>query len=676
MHDYNIHNKEIEEPHTVKTPKELSPAEKKMQQTAASVSFTPARRALTTTVSKINRRVLLGAAKTTFPKKVAENIEKAKGKSPWSEAKAKPSASTTQHKISQPGGLKIGLARLDTKTKAPESAKPAELQKDEDVQRKREKSWEGTSTRVSDLFSSSTPESTRVRTISETVRSFAKMSLPSITSSAESPTPTPPPSEKTSVTSKEETKTEKEKWLDEIRPNLYDLDPEFDTLKENFLLTYRWHTDTSGLIQQLSDDFQNAKGDDYQRQGILSIFLQWLKDPNIHSHEYEKPEIALQLQNFINEIENEDNKQIHSIFSYIKETFENLTSPKDMPKKIDVVMLNTPVFRTTTERTAETESDPATFVKEAVLAGEGIPVGAKRTMTITKKEQIKKEEINKRYEKNVEAFERDLAIWGQQLMAKVEISEFAKLGWSSKKAETTSPNILKMIEEHNRISNFIVFTILDQDHLTKKTKELKQAPIGEAKKASSEEQIKNAAKTIEYFIDVASKALENNNNFALAIIISALEKSAISRMHNVWKQVSPDRMTKLQNCKNLLDLEHDFKNLRNKVKDIDPQEFQHSTLTLLLYLSEFTHIQEKSELSSKKIESLAMLTKEIISFKSQEDTPKKMTTDLAKIQDLENEKFKALDIKKTEGQTGAQFNRKVDTAAHNLSLAFQPSRRK
>ncbi len=81
------------------------------------------------------------------------------------------------------------------------------------------------------------------------------------------------------------------------------------------------------------------------------------------------------------------------------------------------------------------------------------PKNGERTLenlaTLSKKER----------QKAIQQLAKDFSQYNQYLCSKISSSEFHKLAWSKKNSKENSPNVLKVIEYHNNISNFVTSTI-------------------------------------------------------------------------------------------------------------------------------------------------------------------------------------------------------------------------
>ena len=159
---------------------------------------------------------------------------------------------------------------------------------------------------------------------------------------------------------------------------------------------------------------------------------------------------------------------------------------------------------------------------------------------------------------------RQLTIIETQLFRAIRPQECIGLAWSKKNAKEKAPNILKMINRFNIVSNWAVSEILKQDTEDKRIMALNQ------------------------FIEVAEYCKQLNNFNGCMEIISGLGDSAVHRLKSHWSDLPPKSRTYYNDLKIILSSEQSFKNFRAHLKSCTGACIPY----LGMYLTDLTFIED------------------------------------------------------------------------------------
>jgi son of sevenless-like protein len=138
---------------------------------------------------------------------------------------------------------------------------------------------------------------------------------------------------------------------------------------------------------------------------------------------------------------------------------------------------------------------------------------------------------------------KELTRISEHIISKIEPKEFFKGVFTKKNKEVTSPNITEITNRFNKLSFWVIEEILSYDYA------------------------KDRAEVIEKFIDI-SKELINLNNFNDSMsVVSALGQIIVTDLVKTWKFVSKESNTVLQNLKNFLNFQDNYKNIRDSIDE-------------------------------------------------------------------------------------------------------------
>ena len=143
---------------------------------------------------------------------------------------------------------------------------------------------------------------------------------------------------------------------------------------------------------------------------------------------------------------------------------------------------------------------------------------------------------------------RQLCLISHEMYSNIEIKELIGLGWMKPDKFTRSPNILKMINHANKISNWVCLSILAQSTTKKKIK------------------------MYEKFVDLSLECLDLKNYNSLMEIISGLQSNSLLKFAKSWpnftSQTNPyvDKVEKLS----IMLISRNKAELREKLKYSNP----------------------------------------------------------------------------------------------------------
>jgi len=141
---------------------------------------------------------------------------------------------------------------------------------------------------------------------------------------------------------------------------------------------------------------------------------------------------------------------------------------------------------------------------------------------------------------------RQLTIREHQLYKKISAVECLGQGWTKKDRKDRSPNIIRMIHEFNRTSEFIMTAVL------------------------YEPDTKQRAKVIEACITCGETFLQLNNFNGINEVVSALGCSPIHRLTKTWRHVPKPKVKALLSLRQLMDPQSNCKNYREALACSNP----------------------------------------------------------------------------------------------------------
>eukprot|EP00339_Tiarina_fusa_P025431 CAMPEP_0117002376 /NCGR_PEP_ID=MMETSP0472-20121206/4073_1 /TAXON_ID=693140 ORGANISM="Tiarina fusus, Strain LIS" /NCGR_SAMPLE_ID=MMETSP0472 /ASSEMBLY_ACC=CAM_ASM_000603 /LENGTH=1327 /DNA_ID=CAMNT_0004702717 /DNA_START=12 /DNA_END=3995 /DNA_ORIENTATION=- len=162
---------------------------------------------------------------------------------------------------------------------------------------------------------------------------------------------------------------------------------------------------------------------------------------------------------------------------------------------------------------------------------------------------------------------RQLTIIESQLYRAILPQECLGLAWSKKNAQERSPNILKMINRFNIVSNWVCSEILKQ------------------------ETQKQRVDTLNHFIEIAERCKGLNNFNACMEIISGLGDSSVHRLKNHWAELPKKTQTLYNELKVILSSEQSYKNFRAYLKTCNGACIPY----LGMYLTDLTFIEDGNQ---------------------------------------------------------------------------------
>jgi len=101
-------------------------------------------------------------------------------------------------------------------------------------------------------------------------------------------------------------------------------------------------------------------------------------------------------------------------------------------------------------------------------------------------------------------------------------------------------------------------------------KHFNQTSLWVATEILSVEELFLRAKVLTQFILIAQKCREINNFNAIVEILSGIENAAVHRLQTTWKNIPPSVREIYQALKELISSSHNFKDMRNTLKNSNP----------------------------------------------------------------------------------------------------------
>ena len=159
---------------------------------------------------------------------------------------------------------------------------------------------------------------------------------------------------------------------------------------------------------------------------------------------------------------------------------------------------------------------------------------------------------------------RQLTIIESNLYRDIKPQECLGLAWSKKNAQERAPNILKMINRFNIVSNWVCSEILKQDTQ------------------------KGRVDTLNHFIEIAERCKGLNNFNACMEIISGLGDSSIHRLKDHWEELPKKSQKMYADLKDILSSESSYKTFRAYLKTCNGACIPY----LGMYLTDLTFIED------------------------------------------------------------------------------------
>lgn len=159
---------------------------------------------------------------------------------------------------------------------------------------------------------------------------------------------------------------------------------------------------------------------------------------------------------------------------------------------------------------------------------------------------------------------RQMTLIEYQIFSQIKPRECFGLGWSKADKHIRSPNIVQLVDQFNKTSQWIATMILKED-----------TP-------------KRRATVIKHWIDVAKECRDINNLNGVNSIVSALNNSAVHRLKKSWEQVSQKRMKIFKELTDLVSISGNYKAMRNAILQINPPCIPY----IGIYLTDLTFIED------------------------------------------------------------------------------------
>jgi len=195
---------------------------------------------------------------------------------------------------------------------------------------------------------------------------------------------------------------------------------------------------------------------------------------------------------------------------------------------------------------------------------------------------------------------RQLTISEFGIFQKITGEELLALGWNKSSKEWTAPNISEIISRSNMMTDWVATLILRVEN------------------------IKERAKLLKHFINVADACLKINNFNTLFEIMMALISNPVHRLKKTWEAIgAPDRM-KFKKLEDVCSFSSNRKNYREELKKVSPTQ---SCLPYLgVSLTDLVFFDEGNKSTKKTTEKDANVTVN----NTGEGTPREITDDIVR----------------------------------------------
>jgi len=167
--------------------------------------------------------------------------------------------------------------------------------------------------------------------------------------------------------------------------------------------------------------------------------------------------------------------------------------------------------------------------------------------------------------------------------------------WTKKHKEQKSPNVLAMIRNFNKISNWAVREIISRTEQSQRIAVLK------------------------HFIQITYECLNLHNLNGVLELCSTLESAAVYRLRRTWQALPKDVSDMFEEIHKLCAAENNYKLLRDKVRRVTPPSIPH----LGGFLTELTFLEDSSEdqtegnlINFNKLRKIAVTILELQSYQS------------------------------------------------------------
>merc|ERR1712137_1393468 len=137
---------------------------------------------------------------------------------------------------------------------------------------------------------------------------------------------------------------------------------------------------------------------------------------------------------------------------------------------------------------------------------------------------------------------RQLTLIESKLYRSIRPQECSGLAWSKKNASERAPNVLKMGERFNLVSNWVVSEVVRQDSQ------------------------KQRVKYLTHFVEIADRCKGLNNFNACMEIISGLGDRSGHRLKNHWGELPKKTINIYEEIRSILSSQHNYKNFRAYLK--------------------------------------------------------------------------------------------------------------
>lgn len=185
------------------------------------------------------------------------------------------------------------------------------------------------------------------------------------------------------------------------------------------------------------------------------------------------------------------------------------------------------------------------------------------------------------YSVNAEEIARQITVIEHQIYRKIRSPELLNQAWNNKTLKHRSPNVLKLIERFNKISEWVTSEVVRPESLAKRVERY------------------------EYFIKLAQILMDNLHNFnTMLAVCSGLQNAAVNRLRHTKNGVADNLAESLQEMLRIMSTDDSYKEFRNVLKLASPPKLPY----LGMFLTDITFIEdgnpdfiESKEISGKML---------------------------------------------------------------------------
>lgn len=257
------------------------------------------------------------------------------------------------------------------------------------------------------------------------------------------------------------------------------------------------------------------------QKGVVRFCIEWLQDPFINNGEYQE-------------------ENIQDILSQIVEAVEGTQHIQQAEKDALFNMVD-----------AIGQEEPRSLVPAKTIGSPDYVSYADRLIDLSLGISTKDRD------QLLEEMADDIFTLNAYHFSQLTSREFTGQAWTKKNKDQTSPNLTALVDLSNNITDLVKFSVVGMTTVDGSVED----PMQEKR-----------ARMIEFYIDLASKALERNDFQLLMNIKASLDNPSIGRLKKTWEQVSEGHKEKHREISELLAPENNFSSLRTKMSELKAKE--------------------------------------------------------------------------------------------------------